>query len=315
MTPNQKALHERALAIAQSYRRSESELLDIIQKLDDKKVFRALGYSSLFQYCLDELKLSEANSYSFIRVARKAKTIPEMKQEIKNGNLTVSKAQKVVAIVNNKNVSEWLRKAIELPCRKLEREVAIALPQQEVLEKTKYLSGKRLKLELGIDENLYEDLIRIIDILSQKTKKAISTEEALKAMAQCFKEKYDPQIRANRILAKKNKSQEHGVHVNSSKVDKSKDSKLNDHDQHPKNFLRKPLPAFTKHQVIQNSNSQCEYIQSNGKRCLSKRWLEIHHRKPIAMGGRDHIDNLQLLCFSHHQMIHEAHRNNSQKPI
>jgi len=60
MNTEQKTVHQRALEIASRYRKCEGELLEIIIAVDKQKVFRALGYSSLFQYAVCELKFSEA---------------------------------------------------------------------------------------------------------------------------------------------------------------------------------------------------------------------------------------------------------------
>jgi hypothetical protein len=44
-------LHERALELAKVYKKTEIELIDILQKIDHEKLFRKLGYTSLFDYC------------------------------------------------------------------------------------------------------------------------------------------------------------------------------------------------------------------------------------------------------------------------
>ena len=68
-----KLLHKKAIECAKRYLKAEAELLDVLQKIDDKKVFREMGYASLFSYTVEVLRLSESQAYSFIGVARKAK--------------------------------------------------------------------------------------------------------------------------------------------------------------------------------------------------------------------------------------------------
>jgi len=38
-------LHNKALEIAGRFHKTESELIDVLQKIDDKKVFMSLGFS------------------------------------------------------------------------------------------------------------------------------------------------------------------------------------------------------------------------------------------------------------------------------
>jgi hypothetical protein len=114
-------VHEKAKALAQKFRQAESDLIEILQKVDQHKIFRHLGYSSLFVYALKELKLSEANASNFITVSRKAREVPQLKEEIKSGNITVSKARKITPVLNKNNSCHWLKMAKALPQKQLER--------------------------------------------------------------------------------------------------------------------------------------------------------------------------------------------------
>ena len=67
---------------------------------------------------------------------------------------------------------------------------------------------------------------------------------------------------------------------------------------------RKPLPAATKHRVMLKFAGQCSHVDQQGERCRETKFLEIHHLKPIALGGGDHLENLTLLCSGHHQAQH-----------
>ncbi|HAG92397.1 MAG TPA: hypothetical protein DCL41_11015, partial [Bdellovibrionales bacterium] len=75
-------LHEQALEAAKNYRKFESQLLVLLQNLDQHKVHYKMGYRSLFHYFTEALKLSESVSYMLINVSRKAKEVPELKHEI-----------------------------------------------------------------------------------------------------------------------------------------------------------------------------------------------------------------------------------------
>ena len=88
-------IHEKAKFIAKKFHQAESELIDILQQVEAERVFFHLGYNSVFSYALKELGLSEAGTYNFIGVARKAVEVPQLKEEIKEGHLTVSKARKI----------------------------------------------------------------------------------------------------------------------------------------------------------------------------------------------------------------------------
>src|SRR4051812_12376221 len=121
-----QTLHEEALKRAKNYRRSESELLEILIQIDEKKVYETLGYSSLHTYCVQALRLTDSHAYALTGVARKSSEVPELKSFIDQGELHLSNARRIVSVVTQENKKEWLEKAVTLSQRDLEREIVAA---------------------------------------------------------------------------------------------------------------------------------------------------------------------------------------------
>src|SRR4051812_5755611 len=88
-------LHSRALKVSRRYHICVSELLEILQQLDLGKTYQVYECTSLYQYAVEWLGLSEDVAVSFITVARKSVEVPALGQEIKKGALTVPKARKL----------------------------------------------------------------------------------------------------------------------------------------------------------------------------------------------------------------------------
>src|ERR1700683_3458920 len=88
-------VHRQALHISKELSKQEFLLIEILQKIDQDKIFRFFGYKSLFQYAVVALKLSENRAYTFIVVARKAKNIDKLQSSLKSGELTLSKAKRI----------------------------------------------------------------------------------------------------------------------------------------------------------------------------------------------------------------------------
>src|SRR5687768_6319241 len=99
----QNVLHERALEISGHYRRAEAELVDVLQQIEQHRVFLSLGHASLFQYAVQELGLSESVVYNLISVSRKAREVPELKRELQAGTITLSNARKITPLLTNEN--------------------------------------------------------------------------------------------------------------------------------------------------------------------------------------------------------------------
>src|SRR4051794_31056093 len=104
-------LHEQALHAAKKFFQAEASLLDILQKIESTRAYRQFDHTSLFSYAVGMLKLSESTALNFINVARKSVEVPALKQEIEAGNLSVSKARKIVPVLTSENQAEWIEKA------------------------------------------------------------------------------------------------------------------------------------------------------------------------------------------------------------
>ena len=130
-------LHEKAIE-EERFKQAESELISILQEIDEQKTFRLLGYSSLFQYAVAGLKISENEAYTLITVSRKSKQIPELKQAISIGKINTSQARRITAVITSKNQTEWIEKAATLSRRELEKEIVRIAPKEATPEKLTY---------------------------------------------------------------------------------------------------------------------------------------------------------------------------------
>ncbi|MCM2282294.1 MAG: hypothetical protein NDI61_10665, partial [Bdellovibrionaceae bacterium] len=119
-----RAIHSRTCVAVERLKACEAELIRCLQEVDRFLVHRFIGYNSLFQYAVHALKLSEAQSYAYITVARKAQELPQLQEAIVSGELTVSKAVRITSVINEQTQAKWIGLALELPKRDLERKVA-----------------------------------------------------------------------------------------------------------------------------------------------------------------------------------------------
>jgi predicted restriction endonuclease len=51
--------------------------------------------------------------------------------------------------------------------------------------------------------------------------------------------------------------------------------------------------------------AQCTFVDTTGRRCENRRFLHLHHVKPVASGGADEAENLTCLCSEHHSLVHQ----------
>ena len=311
-----ETLHKNAIELARRFHNAESAMIDILQLIDEKKIFLDLGFTSLFDYSVRALKLSESTTSNFITVARKSKTVPELKMAISAGDITVAKARKITPVLTPGNQAHWIGLAKTLPKHKLEKEIAKVMPESATPGRTRYVSETRIELKIGISEVLMEKLKNAQNILSQKLKKSASLEDTLGELVECYLLKRDPVGKAKKIMAAKSAQ---GSAQGSAKMPIKK----------VVGVLPPPTPqaragspdgistekrgcvpgtryieATLKHEIRVRDGFQCSHSSTQGERCSNKRWLEIHHKLPLFRGGSNTLENLETLCSAHHKMFH-----------
>jgi HNH endonuclease len=77
-------------------------------------------------------------------------------------------------------------------------------------------------------------------------------------------------------------------------------SMLNPHP-HPNRNRKRHCPAAVARAVFLRDGQQCSYVSPDGRRCSARRFLELDHVLPWAMGGEGTIENLRLRCRAHNQ--------------
>jgi hypothetical protein len=152
------------------------------------------------------------------------------------------------------NQEEWVGKAVELPRRKLEEEVAIVAPEASVRDGVKPISWGLSQLKVGISKEFEAKLKRVQDLESQRTRRAVKISEALEASVDLYLEKKDPVKKAERFLVRENNADACVA-------------------RHVSGVIRSGIiPAKTKHQVIPRSQGGTDGLENLTTLCSA------HHR-------------------------------------
>ena len=229
------------------------------------------------------LLFSRAQAYYFKTVAEKSEEVPEIKQAVAQGELTLSEARRIVPVLTKENHKEWIEKAKNLPQKELEREVTAANPKAHpVKERIRPVAKEVSELKVPVDPKTEENLTALKDILSQKLGKPATLAEVVAWAAEVARDKFDPVRKAKRSRA-----------ISSRKSEPTPSPG------------RHPVKAAVNHSVVLRDTMRCTYVSSaDGRRCEQKRWLHRHHEVEVSKGGLNTADNLRMLCRAHHDLIH-----------
>jgi 5-methylcytosine-specific restriction endonuclease McrA len=320
--------HEKAVATTARYFSTESELLDILKIMDAELLYLAFECTSLMHYAESKLGLTRDVAANFINVARKAKQVPELQHAIERGAITVSKARKIVPVLTRENHAEWIEKSRTSSAREVERDVASICPKEAVPERMKFITGELVTLMMNLSVETTERMKRVQDLESQRLRRAATWEDVLGAMAGLYLERKDPVVRAKRIEAQRERrarglrervgsTNDQGGNVRASAATSASATPslhVTGHVQSNSIPLSSPpasgsnrrrdFPAALQRQLDLRDKGQCAHINSQGRRCEQRRWLDVHHLVEVSQGGADALDNLMTLCSAHHRLIH-----------
>src|SRR5215510_4993118 len=85
-----EALIRDLTALVSNDRATTAALVAHVSEADMRRLFRPLGYSSMFQYCIRELGMSEDIAWRRITTARLARRFPRILPALTDGRLHVS---------------------------------------------------------------------------------------------------------------------------------------------------------------------------------------------------------------------------------
>ena len=300
MKENLDQLHNKIIYLAREHRRTEAKLIDELQKAEEQRLYLHRGHPSLFRYVCDELSFSEAMTSNLITVARKAREVPQLKEEIRKGNISVSKLRKICPVIDKKNQKQWIEAAKHNSQKDLELKVASVKTNHTPMSSIRAVAKDTVRLSLDIPEESRQKVERLRDLLSSKKGLDCSLQEVIDFALEAALDKHDPNRKAERAEKRKQKK----VEPVKERVDPEKQQKPVCRTTHAKP-KRKPMPKDIIHKLQTRDKGRCTYVSPDDKRCRATRWLQFHHVLAIARGGKDVLENLTTLCTAHHRLIHE----------
>ncbi len=279
----QHPLHLKAVDLSKTFLTTEKELVVTLQEVEKEKVFLLMGYPSMHSYCTLALGLSDSQAYTFVSVSRTCVKAPLLHKAIQTGEVSVSKARRIVSVLSKETESLWVEKASQLTSRELEREVVKVNPRELVKEAIVPIANNLSKMTLSLTHEEEKFVRETLELLSKNAKTPLTLSQSVLKLCQFYRSKKDPIQKAERAMAKPVKL------GTCKKID--------------------VIPTHVRHQVNHRDKGLCRLKLPNGKPCLSSRWTDAHHIKLRSQGGTHTLDNLVTLCKAHHRMIHSHHHH------
>jgi len=263
---NSAQLVEKTKNLVGEERRITALVLEYLAEIERRRTFAEWGYPSLFEFCTKELCYSEAAAHRRISAMRLAREVPEVKEAIESGKLTLSTLSQAQMFFNQERKQgetytpaekrELLQGLEGKPRRECENELN-KLAKNPVTEK---------ELRFKASEALVEKLDRLKELLAGDPSLCTLIEK----LADRALKELEPLPPAE--VAPKTKRPE-----------------------------SRYVPREVKRHVHQRDGGRCTFVSPQGKQCESRTGLQFDHVQPFAKGGGTRSENLRLLCPAHNR--------------
>ena len=137
-----------------------AELLAHMAEVDRRRLYlMRAAYSSMFDYCIRALKMSEGQAYKRIRAARLARDFPAVLPMVHSGQIHLCALGLLAGHMNEDNGEELLQQAAHKTRRQVEKLVACRFPSPPAPDKVHKLPRPRAKQGDGSDTSAAEPLL------------------------------------------------------------------------------------------------------------------------------------------------------------
>ena len=251
------------------------EVVKLLKEFDRRKLFSAMGFTSLFDYATKQLKYSPDQANRRIAAMRVLREVPEAEAKVIDGSLSLSALAQAHWHFNKVKHSTEEKKEVLVKLENATKKETKAILKQEYDARYSFVTdaeGEKLIEELrALHPHLNFDqlMLKVCKMAFEKISPVKKIERAEARVTKQLKAKSEtkPEINPENGAAVKS-----SVRTSAGKVTPSR-----------------YIPAEVKRVVWSKSEGKCV-------NCKSTYALEYDHVIPFAKGGSTTVQNLRLLC-------------------
>ncbi len=297
-------------------RMTTARVLAYIAEVDERRLYAPAGYSSMYSYCLGELRLSEDAAAKRIHVARAARAFPALFAALADGLLHMAAARAIAPHLTAANASELIADATHRSRAEVEEMLARRFPRAEALR----LDDGVVALPIAGDEHApghvdapsSEHAPGHVEPPAPRVRVAPLSPDRYAIQITIRKSTHDKLRHAQALLA-------HAVPAGdvAEVLDRALDALIAQLEKRKVGATKRPqgkprptrgrrhVPAQVRRAVWERDHGQCSFVSHAGRRCDARSLLEFDHVEPVARGGRATVQGIRLRCRAHNQLAAE----------
>jgi 5-methylcytosine-specific restriction endonuclease McrA len=285
-----------------------------------RRLFKELGYSSIYQYAAEELGFSPTRTGDFKRLAEKLDKLPAVAAKVRTGELGYTKAREIVKVADPATEEDWLevaegqsRRELEATVRQARKRVALErnskpgqgeLVPREMPSSPPAATPVRVSFDLTpLQHARYAALLARIghqgdraDLLLDMMETFLGADES--APRGASESRYQIHVHQCPTCSKTSVPTPQGEReLDDAEAEAVKcDAMIHQSGRRSS----RTIPPRIRREVLARDRHRCQR-----KGCGHNRFLEIHHLVPRSAGGTNDPANLVTLCSSCHRLWHQ----------
>jgi hypothetical protein len=298
--------------LARSERGVTVELIAHLAELETRQLHLRAGYSKLFPYCTEVLRLSEHEAYNRIEAARAARKFPRILEMLVEGALTLTTVRLLAPHLTTNNCDPLLAAASGRSKREVEELVARHSPRPDVPASIRKLpaqgiapdplvasrppdvspNGPEVPVPAALPATSHRPVVtplapdryqftftanaetrEMLDLAKDMLRHTVPNGDTGEIMRRALKALLDDLARKKFAVTKRPR----------------KSRGTADDGRH--------VAAEVKRAVWIRDRGRCAFVGHTERRCNERGWVEFHHLVAYARGGKATIGNLQLRCW------------------
>ncbi len=317
------------LRSAAAYNRHErtnaAMLIAHIAEIDARELYLPAGFPSTYEYCRQELRLTEQSALKRIRAGRVAREFPAIFDAIAEGRVHLTGVIQLKPHLTPRNADELLAAATHKTQGEIEKLLAERFPSADMPARIEAIPSEPApEAELLTFESTGPvGQLSAQTVAEQVSARTPATQHArVKPLSPqryglqftIDQETHDDLRQVQALLGHRVRSGDladvFGRALKS--LRKELEKRKYAATDRPRTGSRgtptakRTIPAHVRRAVRKRDQDQCAFVGENGHRCTERKELAFDHIEPVARGGEATVDNVRLLCHAHNQ--YEAKR-------
>jgi 5-methylcytosine-specific restriction endonuclease McrA len=327
--------------LARGERAATVALIVHLGEFDARRLFAAFGFSSTFKYCVEVLRLSEDAAVSRIRAARMAREYPVVVDMLLEGALSPTTACMLSRHVTADNHAALLAAASGQSKHEVEKVLAGLFPQAERPDAVRPIGSPEematpaatstgfipqisapvpAEVAVGSSSPVSDNSAYAGAGAGGGLRPPVAAAPAVPPLArpisaQRYEIRFTASAETHDLLRRAQDLLGHAVPRGDlgQVFDRALALLVADLERKTFGATSRPqkgrgrsgdsrhIPAAVRRAVSNRDRGRCAFLGSGGRRCDARRFLEFHHVKPFAVGGKATVDNIQLRCRAHNR--------------